>query len=59
MFRNVYLAQLTRRTATPADVLLMDKVKPALSSSVYQIQVHPFSILNHRNSHIVINNCTY
>ncbi|KDR20908.1 hypothetical protein L798_04800 [Zootermopsis nevadensis] len=31
MFRNVYLAQLTRGTATPANVLLMDNLKPALS----------------------------
>jgi hypothetical protein len=30
MFKNVNLAQLIRRTATPADVWKMDKMKPAL-----------------------------
>jgi hypothetical protein len=55
MLRNVYPARLTRRIATLVDVQLMDKVKPALSSSVYQMQVPVLLILSHSNSH----SCAY
>jgi hypothetical protein len=55
MLRNVYLAQLTRRIATRVDVQLMDKLKPALTNSVYKIQVHLLLILSHSSSH----SCAY
>jgi len=39
MFNNVYLAQLTKRPATPANVRQMDSLKPAILRPVYQLQV--------------------
>jgi hypothetical protein len=39
MLKNVFLAHLTRKTATPADVRQMDSLKPALLRPVYKLQV--------------------
>jgi hypothetical protein len=39
MLEDVYLAQLTKGTATPANVHQMDSLKSALLGPVYQLQV--------------------
>jgi hypothetical protein len=39
MLEDVFLAQLTKGTATPANVRQMDSLKPALLRPVKQLQV--------------------
>jgi len=39
MLEDVFLVQLTKGTATPANVRRMDNLKPALLRPVYKLQV--------------------